>query len=597
MAYRLEKTQNGYDIVIDNFDKGIADSPYEGFADMRNVNLITSPKQANVMFANAAVTLPPSGYTGVAFTAATTDIFTTATTSGFYNGMALTIVTVSDATKGIVAGDIFYVGDLTATTFKLYKNVRLGTVIDITGAISGTFTVQTFGTPVDSVNSVDPTLGSNENGNLAWTFIMTTNGLVWSLSPREYTGTGGTVAINTLQWLGNSGHSSQGSPNTGLIVFQDYILAFMDADIDYLALSRLRSGAQNPHSSWVYGWESVTSSSWGHRAISATDNAAYFCNDDFIGSITVVAGEIFDPTDTATYVHNEFALALPDNDSATCIAQLGVNLLIGGIQSFIYPWDRVSTSFTYPLIVPENYTKCIVSTNTNAYIFSGTKGNIYITNGTNIDLYKKFPDYLSGINEPYYEWGWALYRKNNLYFTIAARTNDRTVVSGLAGIWAYNLFTDALRMTNSLSYGTYAGTVPVLLPMGQPAPTGDGLFAGWLNTTGGIDYTSGSPYTNYEARIDSDIMPVGTFLTKTTFTNLEFKLSKPLVSGEGIKIYQRSNLNDSFTLIGSTTEVGAISDVYKVNFEKVQWLQLRIELASTATTPSYVPLTEVRIRY
>jgi len=253
MAWNIKKNilTGDPDIVIDGFEKGIADSPYEGIADMRNVNITTSPKQANVEFATAAVTLPPT-YTAVAFSSATNDVFTTASTSGFYTGMALTIVTVSGAGSG-TAGLTYYVGDITATTFKLYADLQVTELLDVTDARTGTFTVPTFGTPSDSVSSPSDTTDVG-GANYKHTFIMTTNGYVWYLTFQAITRTGGTIPINSLQFLGNVAHSTAGSvQQTGLAVWKGYLFAFMSTDIDYLDMDFISSG--NPSDEWVYGWE------------------------------------------------------------------------------------------------------------------------------------------------------------------------------------------------------------------------------------------------------------------------------------------------------------------------------------------------------
>ncbi len=603
MSYSFEKNNvTGLaELVIKGFEAGIADSPYQGITDMRNYNITTSPKQANVEFAMAAVTLPPTGYTSIAWSSDTaTDVFTVASTAGFYTGMALTIVTVSGAGSG-TAGQTYYVGNITPTTFKLYTAIDTSAGLDVTTNRTGTYTVPTFGTPTDSVSSPYSTLIDQSGFINKLTFIMTSDGKVWSLTFRERTGIpAGTIAINTLQFLGNLLHSSAANTaaaQTGLVVWKNYLFAFMDTKIDYISIINATSG--QPSATWVYAWKTTISSSFGgHRGIAATDDALYFCNGPAVGSILENAGSTFDPTSAPTYTFSISALALPAYDTATCLAQLGVNLLVGGALAYVYPWDRVSTSFNYPLIVAESFVKCIVSTNSTAYVFAGQRGRIYITNGSNIDLFAKFPDDISNTVNPYYSWGWAIYLKNQLFFSLSVKTNSGTTISNYAGVWAYNLEPDkkSLRLSNSLSYGTYVGTVPVLVPMGAILPTGEGIYAGWLNGTGGIDYTSANPYSNFEARIDTEIIPVGTFLSPDTFSNIEFKLAKPLVTGESIRLSQRSNLTDSFTVIGTTTTAGLLSDVYPANFENVQWLQIRIESSSTATTPSYVPLLEVRLR-
>lgn len=589
MSYRFEKTAAGVDIVIDGFEDGIADSPYEGIADMRNMNIISSPKQASVAFATTAITLPPAGYISIAFSSdSTTDIFTTASTAGFYTGMAVTIVTVSGAGSGI-AGTTYYVSNITATTFKLYSDLSVALVLDVTTSRTGTFTVQTFGSPIDSVSSPSTTFDSTGR-NQKNTFVMTTDGLAWYIRPSG-------AQINTVQFLGNLLHSTAGTPNYGIAVFKNYLFIFQQQVIDYMPLTAL--GAVNPSGAWIYAWQATSPSPTGHRAISATDDALYFCNAKNVGSVLEIAGATFNPATPATYTYNATALALPSFDKSTCLSQLGTTLLIGGVQNFIYPWDRISTSFTYPLICAENFIACIVSTNSSAYIFAGNRGRIYITNGANVEEYKKIPDYLSGTVDPYYTWGWGIYWKDQLYFTFSATDNAGVAISNFAGLWAIDIESEKkpLRLTNSLSYGTYAGTVPTIVNMGGISPTGDGIYACWVNSTGGIDYTSNTPYTSLQPYIDTELIPVGTFLTKKTFQNVEWKVAKPLVTGESISIYYRVNLTDSFTLLGTTTTAGLLSDQpYPVTFETSQWLQFRVVTSSTATNPSYVPLTELRLR-
>lgn len=598
MAWKIQKNiQDGSpEIAISGWEEGIAPSPYVGLADIRNANILTQEKQTVVGWANTAITAPPTGYSGTAFTAAASDIFTVASTSGFYNGMALTIDTVSVPTAGATAGQTYYVGSISGNTFKLYRQPSMSNVQNITQSITGTFTVQTFGSPIDQCNGASTTFNANSSQNYKLAFMICTDGTVWYITNNSNSSLGGTIAENTLQFLGNTSHSTVGSPNTGISVFNGYLMCFFDTAIDYLPISTLDGGV-NPSGAWVYNWKTITSSLVGHRAYWATDNALYFCNNQFIGGLLKVENETFDPTDSDTYTYNTEALKLPGFDYATCIAELGTSLLIGGVQNFVYPWNRISKSYNYPLILPEYATRCIVTSNSTAYIFAGQRGNVYMTNGSNIDLFKKFPDYLSGVVDPYYTWTWAIYWKNQIYFSITARTNSNVSVDTFSGLWALDLTTGALRFSNTLSHGLVTGSVPVILPMGNIRPTGDGLYTGWVNgATGGLDYTSGSPYTNYETQIDSDLIPIGTFLNPNTLSNLEFKLARPMVSGEGIKISWRGNQTDAFTLVGENTTVGTLSAIFTSNFQNTQWLQLRINMKSTASSPSYVPLSEILIR-
>lgn len=616
MAYRQDRATG--DIIIDGWEQGIADDPYVGIADMRNVNLSSVPREASVNFSMAAVTLPPVLNT-VAFTAtAATDVITISSTTGFYNGMAIIINTITSGAAGLSATagqNVYYVKDITATTFKVSKDLLTSGTIDITTDGSGTLSTAQLANPYDWVQGADTASGVTTSGGqvLLDNFILDSTGQLWLIG----NGSDG-IGLNVLQFCGNTNRTTLSTTGSlGIAINWGYVFCFIQNKIDYIKLADL-FGSSGPYGNWHIGWQSTTAIFSGHKAIAATDDAVYFCNAHTVGSILENAGSTFDPATSSTYTYNASALTLPSYEYATCLAQLGVNLLIGGVGTYVYPWDRVSTSFSYPLIVAEKYTKRIVSTNSTAYIFPGRRGRIYMTNGANIQLFKKFPDQLSGTVNPYYSWGDALYFRNQLYFSISATDNNGTTISNFGGVWSisldagntlsttiYGSSAGPLRLENSLSYAAYTGTVPVIMPMGNINPQGNGIYAGWVNNSaGGIDYSQFTPYSGGESYIDTDIIPVGTYYNPETNQQIEYKLSKPMVSGESIKIAWRGNLTDSFTNIPwtnsggatSSTQTTAVSEATQVNFQKQQWVQFRITLTSTATTPSYVRLREIRLR-
>jgi len=313
-------------------------------------------------------------------------------------------------------------------------------------------------------------------------------------------------------------------------------------------------------------------------------------------------------TITKSYNYNASALALPSTDSANCLAELGTNLMIGGKNNYIYPWDRLSTSFNFPIFLSENYVSRMVTINTTMYIFAGYKGRIFITNGANATPFWKIPEYLSKTTNPYIIWKDATFNRNQLYFSFSMTTNSGTTINECGGLWAVDV--DAVapvapRLQNQMSYGTYSGYASALfqnrglLLTSVPSSDGYGLFIGWNDgTNGGIDKTISTPYTAGQAYIDTDPIPVGQYLTKKTFSSLEYKLGVPLVSGESIAIAYRTDLNSSYTDVPITQggQTGDISGWGSVNFEKVQWIQFRITLTSTATNPSYCRLREMRLR-
>lgn len=587
MAYHIDPYDNA--LVIDGFESGIADSPHQGIADMRCVNPISVPGEASVNFKTSALTIPPT-VTTLAFSVETTDIFTVASTSGWYNGMAITLDTVVTAV-GPVTSRVYWVGDLSGATFKLYKgpSLKAGLLLDVTTAGTGTLSSYTLSTPLDRTVSIR-TPSTNQR---SYIFILDDAGRAWWVQ-----NTGGTIT-NNLVYIGNDTLTAATNCRA-IVVFQGYIIIFRSSTTDYLALSRLEGTTDlDSGTGWVYGWESVSSSGIQRRAvIAAQDNALYYDNSGRVGSIVLTGNASgFDPNDSSTYTKNTTALDLPNNEEVISLGEQGINLLVGGTREYVYPWNRVSTSFNYPIIIPDTVTYRIVTLNNSTYLFAGNRGRIYVTNGSNADLYKKFPDYVSGVNEPYFAWQDAIPWRGQMYFSFNATTNAGTPTVTTSGVWAIDMASKALRCTNQLSYATYSGTVSVLVPnIITTNPSGGGIYAGWASGGSvGVDVSSTSPYTNSEALIETDLVPLGTYESPRNACRVEYKLRKPLVSGESITLKYRLDPTASFSDLLTDSTVGNYSKSGEITFSNSQWIQFQVLMSSTVTTPSYVPLKEIRI--
>lgn len=310
-------------------------------------------------------------------------------------------------------------------------------------------------------------------------------------------------------------------------------------------------------------------------------------------------------TITQSYNFNASQITLEDNDQAVCLAELGGSCLIGGINNIVYPWDETSVSYDAVIRLAENYTAQMVTVNTTTYIFTGNRGRIYVTNGSNAQLFAKIPDHLSGTLNPIYTWYGATFNRNQIYFGFSATDNTGNVLNLYGGMWALDTDTKALRMLNKSSYDTYTGYVSNLISYNGDSITsaqtnnGYGMFTGWYNgTIGGVDKGIATPYTEGQAYVETDIIPVGQFLTKKTFNNIEFKLSTPLVAEESVALNYRTNITEAYTLINLTGggNTGDLSGYGAANFQNVQWIQIRPYLTSTASSPSYCRLKELRLR-
>ncbi len=617
MAYRIE----GNDIVISGFENGIADSPYSGISDMRNIETDSIPGEASVAFSPSLTTTQGS---------ITTTTYTASNSGGdllfTYNGTVPLVTFTAIQTfnsggarpTGITANTAYYVTVISGTTFKVSATAS-STFVAYTDAGSGTNTFSTINMaqPKFIVNEPYKDSSSGAASTSYHYYLVDTMERCWYYN------------LNT-QWIymnNLNGENSAGVDGSGnglalypgaIGVAANYLFTMRVSNVDYISTVNLGTPRTlaylTTNGNWHRSWKALSNTSGYTNSIShycyvgATDNTLYFCDGAYLGTIGTVAGAVFNPAGTVDvdYTFSETSLALPSNDVAQCISQLGTNLLIGGAGSVIYSWDRISIGYV-PIFLSESNTQRIVVSNTTGYAFCGQRGNIYQTNGSQVQFYKKVPDHLSGTVNPYFTWGDAVLNRNFIYFGVSATDNTGTAINNYGGTWILNLRNSSLRLLNQQSYGSYAGIVSAISPVfGVSTANGYALLMGWYtasNTTGGVDKSSSTPYTGGQSYFDSDFIPVSTILTPFTPSQVEWKTSVPIGANgtsETIALYFRKLFSDSFAAVGTTfsttSSTGVMSAVYTTNFEEAQWIQLRAVSTSNATTPTYNRITEIRIR-
>ncbi len=311
------------------------------------------------------------------------------------------------------------------------------------------------------------------------------------------------------------------------------------------------------------------------------------------------------------------ALALPYTDTANCIEQYsqggGLSLAIGTIESNVYFWTPGTSAPSSVLSLPETGTHRLLNVDNTIYAFSGNKGNVYIVNGSQIAGVFSIPDYIAdqyGQNQnPWFVWGDVIFLRGRVFFSVQDQNASNTT-GNCGGIWSFtptqNLFLGQtqgiqLRLEHQNSYGTYNGICDVFIAPKDQKSNGAQYWSMWTDgyssSNHNIDYPATTPYNGTQyGQIDTDIIPVGTFTEPYTSSSIEYKLSRPMVLGESIEILARQNLTETFTQIGTDTTVGNMSANMPTTIQLSQWLQLRIKLKSTTTSPSFMPLKEIRIK-
>ncbi len=317
----------------------------------------------------------------------------------------------------------------------------------------------------------------------------------------------------------------------------------------------------------------------------------------------------FDPTITSTYIFSPQALTIGQSlDTTQCITDIGSSILIGCLSNTLYFWDGVTTIPNGFLYLPEENAVNMITVNNIAYIFSGSRGNVYITNGNTASLVITVPDYTTGQIDPYFRWGGAMYSRGRIWFSISDQSSGHTGTCG--GIWSFvptqNLFIGqdtglSLRLEHQSSYGTYNGVANVLINIQNQQALGVQYFSAWTSdsvsgATYGIDKSSTTPYTGGQTVIETDYIPMGTFLNKGSFTSLQTKYAVPLVSGESVDIKWRKGLTDSWTDIGTDNTVGSLGTRFPLSLAQLIYGQFQIVLTSTVTTPTFTRLMETRLK-
>jgi len=685
MSYRVEKIEDGREIVIDGWQDGIADNPYSGISDMRNIDPTTVRGEASV--AMKTETMQSQGaITNVAFTCDhTTETFT-------YNGLVplevntAIIFTGADLPNGLTADTTaYYIKTIpTPTTFTVSEVSAGGALKTVSDNGTGAMTFSTIqmGTPIFNTDYVNTFLSTLKR----YYFLLDSNGRAWVYN---------SVSLgNSGKWIYMKNQTTEASltSGNGFKAYKGYLFIFTPVSINFIRILDPTAVASVPnlaylttYGSWTIGWKttiSVGDNTTSHYAIIGQDDILYFCNGNSVGSLSAIPSSLtstyfpsfnvaethtvadgvttsgsksittvtnfFSSTDigavivgtgiptgtiiasvtdaktatlsenatasasgltftiTSAYSFNASALDLPSYEVSICLEELGQNLLIGGIDKYIYPWDRISASYNFPIYSPEIYISRMVTVGNITYIFSGHRGNIYITNGSNLSHFKKIPDHLSNTISPYFIWTDAVFSRDKLYFGFRVTNNAGTTINEYGGLWVIDIKTKALYMQNKLSYNTYSGYVNNIgvnkgnaLTNSIPSADGYGLFIGWYSgSVGGIDKNISTPYTGGESYIDTDMIPIGKFLDKTNIEHIEFKLSVPLVTGESISLYYRKYITEAFTNVPITQGggVGEIGGISMATFENLEWLQIRIVSTATVTNPSFNRLKEIRIK-
>jgi hypothetical protein len=513
----------------------------------------------------------------------------TASNHGLLVGQPIRFATTGALPTGITANTNYYVSSagLTDGSFQIstnYTNAVAGTSINTSGTQSGTQTYQALagGWPIRN----------NTSGSF-----------VTALAAGATTG-----IINTVPDSNNIGRGVWGMP-TGAYVFridlvggtQQYVVANVEWGSPNVSFFPPLNKPTINTATFVAYWNgNVGQSDVQHMSITAAnDGNMYFTNAANLGALTLNLNQIFSKNEPASSTFYANILSLPPTETAVWITELK-NQLIVMTKFRLYGWDLFSQYYSNPVPMDEQITKGINILN-KLYIWAGNKGNIYQSDGYSVARYAKMPDYLTGATiDPAWTVGGLMQHRQKPYFQMTAK-NGQTGTNIVSGIFSLDLDTGALVMENQFSGGLNpAGMTGGGLLIDNPSLSVnyDNYYSAYGATSSVVEYNDTTLYSSNEAAIETDIVPIGTALQPKTYGSAEFKLDRPLQSGDSISLYARKSLSDSYTLIGTTTTAVLSEGFQNIPFENWQWIQFKVTVSynPTATSSSFVPIREIRIR-
>ena len=568
---------------------GIAESPHKGFGLFRNADLQSFPGAVKV-------NKKPGTYfhsiTTRTFTAEeSTDVCTASdvieANGQNFGGGAVYFTTTGTLPAGLAINTIYFLIQVSSTTFKVatsYKNsvgTAAGTQIDITGAGTGTHTMTQV--PIGTINWIieDPRINNN--------YMLSSNGRVWfnaSAGTRAYLLHNsaidtGAAAVTNASGQGIAINPFSSATSTYLFVFRNTLVDVIDV-FGTTAIEAL---------AWSNAWKTMNTgagSGNSHHAIVGEDNAIYFCDDKYVGSIIENSGSTFDPASGATFTYENKALDLPAYEIAQCLEEQGGSLLIGG-NTFneIYPWDRISNSFDLPIPVPEYGIKRMKNIGGLVFILAGTCGNIYTTQGSYVKFFAKIPNYLTNnagsvVSNPA-TWGGIASVNGDLLFGVS------TTTSGNSGVWR-------LKQDGTLTIDNVpsSGSANVIGLWGKSEFYLMGYSGGADNFNSAVSSTL--LYNNFETVIHSALFKVATKLGKATFSRMEVVLAKPATSGN-VRISYRADLSSSFTTI-SSFDADSSTTIFSnegVGLTDIDNIQIQVEMNDGNSGSVDMELLEIRL--
>jgi hypothetical protein len=258
------------------------------------------------------------------------------------------------------------------------------------------------------------------------------------------------------------------------------------------------------------------------------------------------------------------------------IDELGSQMIIATTKNIRF-WDFDSASTEIGAKINKEINQIVVYNNL-IYIQAGTRGEWYVSNGTTVEPFAKLPETLFNLGTGQISITNLVIKDELIYFGVGG------VGISPVGIYSLNPRTRALNLEHTLFTGEDGSSKGITL--GGLIESGSGeLILAHSELTGEVlsyhaEVISTTRNTSDASFLITQLLTLGGKDNKQTISKIEIQLTKPLVTGDSLKLYRRNAITGSWTQHGDTKTYSAslsqqsfsfpaISDIESIQFKVV----------------------------
>jgi hypothetical protein len=381
----------------------------------------------------------------------------------------------------------------------------------------------------------------------------------------------------------NSGNWAQvvGLSNNpkNIIFYKEYIAVIYDTSIEWI-------DPTDGDAVITTSWGSILTAGGSKRALIAQDDCLYIAFRTGVQKIAEVDGETFDPSNPGTYEISTPAFRVPEG--IIDIDEIGSQMLLSTDKSLRF-WDLDSPSTEIGAKLNKRINHSIIYNNL-VYVQAGFMGEWYVSNGTTVEPFAKMPETLLNAGTNNVRFTAPIIRNELIYFGVYS---EALGVSP-AGIYSLNPRTKALNLEHTLSTGKINDDNTLVTISGIIDMEDNGFLVGYRQTvsvgelvtiTPRIDYLTSTKNTGDASIFVIQLLPLGGKDNKETISKIEIQLTKPLVSGDSLKLYRRNAITGNWTQHGDTKSYSASLSQQSFSFpaiSNVENIQFKVVLNNEA---------------